>query len=297
MVNTGDDVEISGNLVCPDLDSVLYTCADIIDTNHWFGIEGDTHQTHEQIHKLSRQSSEGSYLPKKKQRTGRALSRDRRFSGYHEFMRIGDRDRATHITRTSLLDEGADLDRATELMSDVMGIATNVLPMSNDPVSTLIETDEGPMHFQEFWIKKNGEPQVKTIEFRGAESASAPGSVFNALENPVVIGPSNPVTSIGPILSLPGVRDALENTTVIMISPFVNDTVFSGPAGDFLEAMGYEPSTDGALDYYGSILDQVILDPEDNTNPDSDVYYTNTQMDTPEDRKRLAREICRRVFD
>ena len=297
VVNTGDDLEISGNLVCPDLDSVLYTCAGIIDFDYWYGIKDDTYQTHERIKNLSETSTKSAYFPPQKQSRSHPLSRNRRFSGRQEFMRIGDQDRATHITRTSLLEEGMNLEQVTDSMAKSMNIQEQVLPMSNDPVSTFILTDDGPMHFQEFWIDRNGKPRVETIEYKGIDSARAPDSVFDALESAVVIGPSNPVTSIGPILSLPGIKQALKQTTVLMVSPFVNDRVFSGPAGEFLEAMDYQASTAGVIDYYGSILDHVVLDPSDRTTAECEVHHMNTRMDTLSERKTLATELLRIVLD
>jgi LPPG:FO 2-phospho-L-lactate transferase len=279
VANTGDDVMISGNLVCPDLDTVLYTMAGIIDEETWFGIEGDSFVTHERVDSLSVSDPREHYLPEEKQTEGPEIGHWRRFSGYREFMRIGDRDRATHITRTALLSEGSDLTRATARMSSRMGIEATVLPMTNDPVATMVETPQGPMHFQEFWLARQGEPKAQSIEFRGIKGARLPGAVREGLDRPVLIGPSNPVTSIGPILEIPGVRECLKATTVIAVSPFVNDRVFSGPAKEFMEAIGREPSTRGMIEMHKPFLDAVILDNEDTTETELPVFRTNTDMD------------------
>lgn len=291
VANTADDVMISGNLVCPDLDTVMYTMAERIDEETWFGIEGDTYKTHNEIQSLSHSEPRGAYLPDEKQTEGPTLSHWRRFSGYHEFMKIGDLDRATHVTRSALLEEGTDLTGATEFLTESMGIEASVLPMSNDPVATIIDTGDEVMHFQEYLLGRGGEPTVESFDFRGADGARPTGAVRESLNNPVIIGPSNPVTSIGPILSLPGVRQLLNDTIVIVVSPFVNDRVFSGPAREFMEAIDHEPSTEGALSFYEPITDAVILDNEDVTDTNIHTVRTNTDMSDESTAVELADTI------
>jgi LPPG:FO 2-phospho-L-lactate transferase len=289
--NTGDDVELGGLLVCPDLDTVLFHGGDVLDRETWWGIAGDTHETDEELFRLADAADLDTgprYLPDAAQTAGRALSRWRRFSGVAEFMTIGDRDRAVHITRTSLLDEGYSLTEVTEILSEAFDLSIDLLPMSDDPVATIVHTDEGALHFQEFWVGRRAAPTVEDVEFRGADAATPTPETMAALEDQVVIGPSNPVTSIGPMLALPGVKDALRETPVVAVSPFVGDTVFSGPADELMAGVGYDPSTAGVADAY-PFVDAFVLDDADETALDRPVVRTDTAIDDADDAARVAR--------
>ncbi|WP_123537124.1 2-phospho-L-lactate transferase [Halosimplex salinum] len=292
--NTGDDVELGGHLVCPDVDTVLYLRGGRLDRELWWGIADDSATTHEELVSLA--DSAGlepgpRYLDDDRQTAGREIARWRRFSGVGEFMHIGDADRAVHLTRTSLIDEGHTLTEATRTLADAFGLTVDLLPMSDDPVATIVHTAEGPMHFQEFWVARGGEPTIESVEFRGAGDASATPAVLDALSDPVVIGPSNPITSLGPMLALDGVADALAETPVVAVSPFVEDTVFSGPADDLLEAEGYEASTAGVDEAY-PFADAFVLDEDDGTDLDRPVVRTDTRMDDEEDATRVARAVA-----
>jgi len=301
--NTGDDVELGGHLVCPDLDTVLYERGGWLDTDTWWGVAGDTTQTHDELLALADAAgveAEPRYLPDERQTAGREIARWRRFSAVGEFMHIGDRDRAVHLTRTSLLDEGHTLTEATRTLADAFDLDVDLLPMSDDPVATIVHTASGPMHFQEFWVGRGGEPAIESVEFRGADGddpsdtaltgAAPTDAVLDALTAPVVIGPSNPITSIGPMLALDGVREALESTTVVAVSPFVEDTVFSGPADDLMAAEGYEPSTAGVAAAY-PFADGFVLDDADGTDLDRPVVRTDTEMDDEADAARVAAAV------
>ena len=162
--------------------------------------------------------------------------------------------------------------------------------------SSLIgRTEEGPMHFQAFWVHHRAAPTVEDVEFRGVESASATDPVLTALEDPVVIGPSNPVTSVGPMLALEGVREALSSTTVVAVSPFVEDAAFSGPAGKLMAATGRDPSTAGVAAAY-PFADAFVLDEADATPLDRPVVRTDTALGTPADGRRVCRAV-RAAFD
>jgi LPPG:FO 2-phospho-L-lactate transferase len=289
--NTGDDVEIGGLLVCPDLDTVLFHGGGVLDRETWWGIEDDTHETDRELFRLAEAAGLATgprYLPEAAQTAGRELSRWRRFSGVAEFMTIGDRDRAVHITRTSLLDEGHSA--VTETLAEAFDLSIDLYPMSDDPVATIVHTDDGAMHFQEFWVGRRADPAVEDVEFRGAEAAAPTTETMAALEEAVVIGPSNPVTSIGPILALPGVEAALQETTVVAVSPFVGDTVFSGPAGALMDGVGYEPSTAGVAEAY-PFVDAFVLDDEDETTLDRPAVRTDTEIEDDDDAARVA-EAC-----
>lgn len=286
VVNTGDDIEISGNLVCPDIDTVLYTLSGRIDRQKWWGVRGDTHATHERL------TSEGTGVESVE--SSRRLGEGRAFSGDGEFMRIGDEDRATHILRTSFLDSGATLTEATRRLADSMGVpdGIDVLPMSDDPVATYIETPDGWEQFQVWWVAHGGEPEVRDVEFRGSEEATATHAVLEALDTPVVVGPSNPVTSLGPVLALEGVREALRETRVVAVSPFVGGGVVSGPAAKLMRAVGLPASSRGVYKAYSDFLDVLVVDGEKpDVNGDCRVVEENTRINGREDAARLVERL------
>jgi len=293
VANTGDDVELAGHLVCPDLDTVLFLGGEVLDRDTWWGIGGDTAETHEELQRLADAAGlEGGprYLSDDAQTSGRDIARWRRFSGVAEFMHIGDRDRAVHLTRTGLLDGGATLTEATATLAEAFDLDCRLLPMSDDPVATIVHTPEGPMHFQEFWVARNGEPTVEGVEFRGSEQATATDPVRTALTEPVVVGPSNPVTSIGPMVAVDGIAQGLRETTAVAVSPFVEDEVFSGPAAKLMAAVGYDPSTAGVAEAY-PWADAFVLDEADGTELDRPVVRTDTAMDDEADAARVTRAV------
>ncbi len=299
VANTGDDVELGGHLICPDVDTVLFAGGDVLDRETWWGIAGDTTATHEELGRLADVTGIDPgprYLDDDAQTAGREIARWRRFSGVAEFMQIGDRDRGVHITRTSLLDEGHTLTDVIRRLADAFDLDVDLLPMSDDPVATLIHTaDEGIIHFQEYWVARRGEPDVTDVAFRGAEAAEPTDAVRAALRDPVVIGPSNPVTSIGPMLAVAGIETALERTPVVAVSPFVGDEVFSGPAAALMAGVGADPSTAGVADAY-PFADAFVLDDDDPTDLDRHVERTDTRIDGADDAARVAR-ACDRALE
>ena len=299
VANTGDDVELGGHLVCPDVDTVLFAGGGVLDRETWWGIADDTTATHEELRRLAQAAGRETaprYLDDAAQTAGREIARWRRFSGVGEFMEIGDRDRAVHVTRTSLLDEGHTLTEAIRVLADGFDLDIELLPMSDDPVATLIHTADGEMlHFQEYWVARRADPAVAGVEFRGAADAEPTAAVEDALADPVVVGPSNPVTSVGPMLALPGVEAALEATPVVAVSPFVGDEVFSGPAADLMEGVGRDPSTAGVAEAC-PFADAFVLDDEDPTElPDRYVERTDTRIDDADDAERVSR-ACERAL-
>ena len=291
--NTGDDVVLGGNLVCPDIDTMLFLDGDELDLDTWWGIAGDTAATHEELHRLADEAGLEAgprYLPPERQTEGPAITHWRKFAAIAEFMHIGDRDRAVHITRTELLEAGHSLTEVTATLARAFDLERTLLPMSDDPVATIVRTPDGPMHFQEWWVHRNGEPAVRDVEFRGAETAEPTNDVFAALDAPVVVGPSNPVTSIGPMLALDGFETALESTPVVAVSPFVEDEVFSGPAATLMAGVGKEPTTRGVADAY-PFADAFVLDEDDGTDPDRPTVRTDTTMASEADGERVARAI------
>lgn len=297
VANTGDDVELGGLFVSPDVDTLLFQGGGVLDRENWWGIRNDTHRTNGALMDIARAAGiqpGPKYLDDDQQTAGREIARWRRFSGIAEFMTIGDRDRAVHITRTSLLDQGKTLSEATDVLAEVFGLGIDLLPMSNDPVASLVHTDRGMMHFQEYWIAHDGEPTVETVEFRGSSTATPAPGVLNALNDVVVIGPSNPVTSIGPMLSLPGFADALANTIVVAVSPFLGNTTFSGPADDLMTAVGAEPSTAGLATAY-PFADAFVIDESEAATFNRPTVRTNIRMDTREDAARVVNAVANAI--
>ena len=237
VVNTAEDMWVSGNLVTPDIDTVLYLFAGKLDTAKWWGVANDTFKTHEALKSL----------------------------GHDEMMKLGDQDRATNIMRSDLLRRGYSLTQATQELTKAFGIQSKVLPMSDDPVRTMVMTPSGKIHFQEFWVKERGKPEVLDVAQEGIEKASISPAVLDALdkEEYVLIGPSNPITSIGPILALEGMKELLRKKTVVAVSPIIGTEPVSGPAGKLMAAKGFEVSSAGVIDCYGDILDIMVVDERD----------------------------------
>lgn len=276
IVNTAEDLWVSGNLISPDLDTILYLFSDQIDRKKWWGIKDDTFKTYEHMLEL----------------------------GVKECMKLGDKDRATHIIRSNLLRSGVSLTDATLKLASIFGINTKILPMSDDPVSTYIETSEGIMHFQNFWVGRHGEPDVLGVDVRGVAEASISQKVLEALEKDdnVLVGPSNPITSIGPIISLPGMKDMLKNKNVVAISPIIGNAPVSGPAGKLMEACGLEVSSMGVAEYYQDFLDVFVFDERDRADEFAfeklgcHAVRADTLMTSTEKSKELA-EIVVRLFN
>jgi LPPG:FO 2-phospho-L-lactate transferase len=233
IVNTAEDLWISGNYVSPDVDSVIYTLADMIDDKRWWGIKGDRTLTHDYLLAL----------------------------GVDEKLLLGDKDRAVHIFRSNLLRRGVKLSLATEALASALGVEQKVVPMTDDVVSTVVTTSEGVMHFQDFWVGRRGRPEVKSVIFTGLEEALPSQGFLDLLEKEdiVIVGPSNPVTSIGPILALAGVRERLQDKKVIAVSPFIGDKPVSGPTARFMAACGVPANDEGVLAMIGNV-DLFVVD-------------------------------------
>jgi LPPG:FO 2-phospho-L-lactate transferase len=298
VANTGDDIELGGLIVCPDLDTLVFQGGGILDRDSWWGISGDTTRTHDALDDVA--SAAGlddgpQFLDEDRQTAGRDLARWRRFSGVAEFMEIGDRDRAVHITRTSLLDQGHTLTEVTHEIASGFGLELDLLPMTNHPVASLIHTPEAVMHFQEFWVGRNGDPTVENVEFRGSSNAEPAPGVLDALDDVVVIGPSNPVTSIGPMLSVPGFGAALQDTTVVAVSPFRgNDEAYSGPVSKLMAAVGGRPNTQGLANAY-PFADAFVVADDDDATFDVHVERTDVTIDGRDDAKRVVNAVTRAI--
>lgn len=298
IANTGDDIEFGDLFVTPDVDSCLFAVADMLDTERWWGIADDTTHTAGALERLAddlKLASEPAYRPTAQQTEGRPLAAWRRFDPLPEFMTLGDRDRAIHRVRTTLLDRGHTLTDVTRRLGDALGATLDVIPMSNDPIATLVHTDDCVMHFQEYWVARGGEPTVEEVEFRGHTTATATDAVHSALDAEVaVIGPSNPVTSIGPILAVDGIAERLHETTVVAVSPFIGEAAFSGPAAELGAAVDLPVGTAGLPLAY-PFADAVILDADDPTDLNLPTIRTDLTIDGPDDAARIWGAIAQAV--
>jgi len=271
IVNTGDDIELHGLHVSADLDIVVYTLAGIVDDTRGWGIKEDT------FHCLS------------------AL----RDFGAETWFSLGDRDLATHLFRTNLLRKGRSLSEVTSEISRSLGLGVSVLPMTDDKFETRIVTEQGTIHFEEYLVKRGAKDEVFGVKFYGVENARPAPGVIEAIENAdlVIVCPSNPIVSIGTILSIRGVRDALRRTKEkkIAVTPIVAGAPIKGPADKLLKGLGLEVSAYSVARLYSDFIDTYILDAVDHAEKDRierlglKVRETNTIMATVEDRIRLAK--------
>ena len=263
VANTGDDVDIYGVHVSPDPDLVTYWLADEIDERGW-GLRNDSWRVMEAF-----------------ERAGRP-----------HWFRLGDRDLAMCLLRTERLRAGETLTRAHEAVVDALGVEARVLPMSDQPVSTWVRVDGRELPFQEFMIVERAEGAIEAVGLRGLERARPSDAVLQAVAEAeaIVIGPSNPVISIGPILALPGMREALRAAPapVVAVSPFVGGRAVKGPTEPFCEQAGVEPSAAGIARAYAEVIDGVVADESSHGGAE---LVTDTLMPTPADRARLAREV------
>ncbi len=271
IVNTGDDIEMFGLYIAPDLDIVTYTLAGVVNRETGWGLAGDTFNCLEQLLGYTQT--------------------DRWFN-------LGDRDLATHIFRAQQLKQGRSLSEIAERLRSALGVKSRILPMTDSHTPTTIITDEGEMHFQEYLVKRRAQPKVTGIRFENIESvAPAPGVAEAILQSDaVIICPSNPLISIGPILAVPGLRDLLKQTeaTVAAISPVVGGASLKGPTDRMLADLGMQVSAAQVARLYSDIADVFILDAQDEPlkleieKLGSNVCVTDTVMSGLEEKIRLA---------
>ena len=267
IVNTLENDYFSGVYVSADVDTVLYTMSDMINDELWYGVKGDTFVTNERLNEI----------------------------GCPELLRIGDIDRATKIQKTQLM-EKYGLTKAVEIQAEKMGIKSKIIPMSDENSDIKIITDVGELEFHDFLIKHQSQPEVLDVKFSKVSPASG---VVEAIKNSdaVIIGPSNPITSISPILYLDGVKDALKETYVVAVSPIIGSDSVSGPASKFMKALNIEVSSIGVASLYENFLDNIVIDNEDIDKKQqinqivNKVTITNTIMNNLDAKKNLAQII------
>ncbi|MDE3095652.1 MAG: 2-phospho-L-lactate transferase [Chloroflexota bacterium] len=275
--NTGDDEDFFGLRVSPDIDTVIYTLAGAIDPAHGWGLASETYQ---------------------------ALDALRRF-GYETWFSLGDADMATHAFRTRLLRDGATLSEATARIAAAFGLGLRLLPVSDDRIRTLVETDAGTLTFQEYFVKRRTEDEVRAVRFEGIDAAAPAPGVLDAIATAgaVIVAPSNPVVSIGPLLAVRGVRDALRATaaSIVAVSPIVGGRTIKGPADRMMASLGMTPTAAGVAGAYADFLDVLVIDEEDRAlapaveSAGVRAAVTQTIMRGPAEKRALAEAVLAAV--
>jgi len=271
IVNTGDDIELYGLHISPDLDIVMYTLASIVDEEKGWGIRGDTFHCLDMLRKY----------------------------GHETWFNLGDKDFATHIYRTHLLRSGLPLSKVTKTLCQKLGLKVKILPMTDDKFETKIVTPKGAMHFQEYLVKRKAQDEVIDVLFeRAKEAKPAPGVVDSILNaEAVIVCPSNPIVSIGTILSLNDIKKAVEETRakVAAVSPIVGGSPVKGPADKLMRGLGLDVSACAVADLYRGFLDAFVIDQADRTQKEQieklglHVVVTDTIMKSLDDKIRLAK--------
>jgi LPPG:FO 2-phospho-L-lactate transferase len=284
--NTGDDIELFGLHISPDIDIVAYTLSGLVDQERGWGIHGDT------FHSLAMLKHYGEAT----------------------WFNLGDRDLATHILRTQRLLAGESLTDVTVALCQSLGVPVRMLPMCDQSVPSLVHTPAGVFHFQEYLVQRGGQEEVLEVVYQNIAQARPDSRVLQAIADAeaILICPSNPVISIGPILAMPGLREAIRESTapVVAVSPIIQGTTLKGPADKMLRGLGLEVSPYGVAEYYGDLLTALIIDTLDASLQPRfaslalQVEVTNTIMHTLADRQALAqttlslsrkynRDVCR----
>jgi LPPG:FO 2-phospho-L-lactate transferase len=273
IVNTGDDITMHGLKISPDLDIVTYTLAGLIDPKKGWGFRGET------FHLLKRLAVFGRI----------------------NWFNLGDRDLATHIHRTAMLADRKTLTDAAESIRVALGVKSRILPMCDEPVPTIIESNEGSLHFQEYLVKRRAEPIVKSIRFDRVEHAKPAPGVLEAIRDAdrIVICPSNPLISIGPILAVKGIREALRarRESVVAVCPIVGGKSLKGPSDKMLAELGHEASAKGVANLYSDFTGTFVIDPTDESQRAAieslgmKLAVTPTVMQTRADKRKLASAI------
>ena len=271
VVNTGDDFEHLGLLICPDIDTVLYNLAEAQHPQQGWGRRDESFQVLEETKRL----------------------------GHDAWFRLGDRDIALHLLRRQMLDLGLPLTEVTLELARRLGIAHPVLPMSDQPVRTIILTPEGEMPFQEYFVHRRTEPMMLGMRLEGLDQAQPTMAVLTALAEAdlIVFCPSNPYVSIDPILALSGVREIIRDKPAIAVSPIIGGVALKGPAAKMMAELGADVSATGVARHYADLLDGFVLDQADQQLAEQisaigiEPFVTNTIMRDKMDRERLAGEV------
>ena len=275
IVNTGDDRDFYGLHVSPDIDIIMYTLAGIVDETHGWGIRNDTYNTMQQLTRY----------------------------GHEDWFMLGDRDLATHIHRTNLLRMGKTPSEVAEDLRQRFGLQLRLLPMSDQPIATHIQTPAGLLHFQEYMVKRHCSDEVQDVVFVGAKEARPAPGVLDAIKQAeaILIAPSNPIVSIGSILAVPGIHDTLHEASgmVVAVSPIVGGAPIKGPADKLMRGLGMNVSAVGVARCYRDFLDVMVIDTQDAPLADDiedlgiPTVVTDTIMRDSEAKVALARAVLR----
>ena len=237
--NVGDNYWLYGMYVCPDIDTIIYGLADLLDYERGWGIKKDTY----------------------------GFLRQMEIFGEDTWFRIGDRDAATHLIRTNMLKNGKNLSDITKWMCEKFAVEAKVIPATDNTIETRITTKRGELHLQEYWVKYRGKEDVDGIQYIGADKARPNPEAINAMHDAelVIIAPGNPLTSIGPMLSIKGIRKELSKIKkkVVAVSPLIGNKAFSGPTAKYMEAAGIEVSAFGIAKMYSDVCTHIVIDPKD----------------------------------
>jgi len=275
VTNVGDNYWLYGMYICPDIDTITYGLADLLDHGKGWGIKKDTF----------------------------GFLRQMEIFGEETWFRIGDRDTATHLTRTNMLKNGKSLSYITKWMCEKLSIEIKIIPVTDNTIETRIITDRGDLHLQEFWVKHRGLDEVKGIEYQGAEKVRPNPDAMNAIHdsNLIVIAPGNPLTSIGPMLAIKGIRKELakKKNKVVAISPIIGNSAISGPTGKYMEAAGIEVSALGVAKMYADVCSNIIIDTKDRMltkkieSLNINVHDTKIRMTNKQSEDALAASILK----
>jgi LPPG:FO 2-phospho-L-lactate transferase len=278
VTNVGDNYWLYGMYICPDIDTITYGLADLLDHDKGWGIKKDTF----------------------------GFLRQMEIFGEETWFRIGDRDTATHLTRTNMLKNGKSLSYITKWMCEKLSIEIKIVPVTDNTIETRIITDRGDLHLQEFWVKHRGLDEVKGIEYQGAEKVRPNPDAMNAIHDSslIVIAPGNPLTSIGPMLAIKGIRKELakKKTKVVAISPIIGNSAISGPTGKYMEAAGIEVSALGVAKMYADVCSNIIIDTKDRMltkkieSLNINVHDTKIRMTNKQSEDALAASILKQFY-
>jgi LPPG:FO 2-phospho-L-lactate transferase len=273
IANIADNIWLHGLYICPDIDTITYGLAGILDKGRGWGVKDDTFVFMEQMKKL----------------------------GQDHWFTIGDKDLALHLVRTNFLNEGKSLSWVTEWIRKKFSVSTTIMPASDDHIETRIETPSGDMHIQEYWVKNRAELDISNIKYKGIESAKVNAKAVEFIKKSelIIIAPGNPISSIGPIISIPAIRKELESKkdNVIAISPLIGNKAVSGPASKYMQIMGIESSPFGIASYYRNIASNLVISEFDNEYENRirtlgvHIYKTNIVMEQLRDEIILSNYI------
>jgi LPPG:FO 2-phospho-L-lactate transferase len=273
VVNVGDDMVLHGLTICPDLDTIAYTLAGLNNDDLGWGLAGETWRVMDELDAL----------------------------GGEAWFRLGDRDLATHLYRSQRLSEGATKTQVTAELGRHLKLRVRLLPVTDDSIATVFDTEVGELSFQEYFVKHRHGVVARSVTVRGVEQSSPSPEVIDALERSerIVIAPSNPLISIDPILQVPGVRDIItrRRDDVVAVSPIINGVALKGPADRLLDELGYEASCVGVANFYDGLIGTLIIDEADARHAPSieatgiRVIVTTTIMAERQNARRLARAV------